>query len=278
MITYDFSRPITVSAGQQLVQVPADALPWKGIMRLSPVFTGANNVLGGANGISSVTVLLDGQTYCIIPANDLIALSELMSDDQLNYGITSLSHTIPFDDPFERAPDGLRELSQLPAGQVELLFQFQGAFASAGSVVVQAMLSDVQATKALQYWNRPMTSIIASTPVAVFPFSAPGRVRAIVLNRTGLARARLVLGNRQVLRMTGPQFPSGPDTSAEVQRWLDAGSVSATDKRAYYLGQGFPAPADAGTYLELDTGAAWVTGNSLTVVTTRDVAPASKAA
>lgn len=277
MISYDFSRPIPIALGQQLVQVPADALPWRGIMRLSPCFTGANNVLGGAAGIATITVLLDGQTYCIIPDVDLIALSELMSDDGLDYGITSPSFTIPFDDPFERTSEAARELSQLPAGQVELLFQFRGAFASAGSLVVAVMLSDVPATKALQYWNRPMTNVLASTPNAVFPFSAPGRVRAVVMNRTGLARARLVLGNRQVVRMTGPQFPSGPDTSNEIQRWLDADIVSATDKHAFYLGQGLPAPADAGTYLELDTGAAWVVGNTLTVVTTRDLAPAKAA-
>lgn len=274
MITYDFSRPIPVLAGQQLVQVPADALPWKGIMRLMPCFTGANNVLGGANGISSVTVLLDGQTYCIIPDSDLVALSQMMSDDHVAYGITSPTFTIPFDDAFERTPESIRELSQLPTGQVELLFQFRGAFASAGSLVVGVMLSDQQATSALQYWNRPMTNVLASTPNVVFPFSAPGRVRCMVLNRVGLARARLVLGNRQVIRMSGQQFPSGPDTSAEIERWLTTGPA---DKFAFYLGRGVPAPADAGTYLELDTGAAWVLGNSLTIVTSRDLAPAKAA-
>lgn len=261
MVRYtDYSPSIAVAAGGGTVVIPYQSLRGSNIVGFTISMTGANNILnsGAATGLTRVRVLVNGNVWWDVAASHLVAFTERFSKANLNLGTTAAAFMLPFYDPIP-AEEEQQDTMQLPTGQPEIQLVF--ATSSVGFIEVGIIRTTIRAEKTSRLYGSAM-NIPASQLNQSYLFNAPGVVRGVVMNRTGLSRAILSLGGVEVFKVTGPQYTPAAETFTVNQQWNCP--YAFTDPIAQYLGEQYPAPAE-GTNLLLDTGAGWGgVGNELT--------------
>jgi hypothetical protein len=255
----DYSPAIPIAGGAGVTVIPYQALRGSNVVAFTISMTATGNVLNATNGLSRLRVLVNGNVWWDCAANHLVAFTERFSKSNINLGTTAAAFMIPFFDPIPEREDE-QDVMQLPAGQPEIQLTF-GSASTAGFIEVGIIRTTIRPQSTSRLYGQAM-NIAASQLNASYLFSAPGVMRGVVMNRTGVSRAILSLGGVEVLKFTGPQYTPAAETAVVSQQWYSP--VAFTDPIAFYLGEQYPAPAE-GTNLLLDTGNAWGgVGNEMT--------------
>ena len=125
----------------------------------------------------------------------------------------------------------------------------------AGTAIIGWTKTDV----APMYASRLYSSVLnfsASQVNARYALQDGGVIKGIIINTVGVDRARLVLSDREVFRVPGPQFNGLTFGNDILALRMNESPVTLTDP--FFVPVSFGIPAAVGSsYLELDTGAAW---------------------
>lgn len=243
----------TIAAGvAQTITFPANEIEGSGVVAFNINLQGAGNDLVD---IDEVRVFASGDLILQLSPAQLRTWIEGTHKTGTVQATTETTLHVPLYMPDSVDRDS-RDACQFPAGaqpQVEVDFL---ATAAAGSCNISWTVTDVQPSLASRLY-KTITNVPASSTAARVPLQDGGIIKGIIVPTVGISQARLVLSGREVFRLPGPQFNALTFGNALLQTRMGEQPYTITDPFFIPVSAGIPA-AVGSSYLELDTGAAWV--------------------
>lgn len=255
MLSYGYnaaSKTLTATTAETIVFNPNE-IPGSGVVQYMIQLTGTNN---DYDSLDRVRIKASGQTIWDVTEVHLTALIQRLSRANESMASGDTNFSIPLYIPDGKGDE--RYLSGFPAGMSPVVEIDKDNSGGAGT----AFCGWAQWSKPFSFFPMYLGSqmnIAASATNARHNITQPGLLRGFSLNTTGLDRARLVVGGREVFNL---------DDQFLLQSQLLENSDTATNPLFIKLHDPLPITLGGSTYLEVDTGAGWGgTSNELSVYT-----------
>lgn len=251
-------KPFAVGAVQTIVFPSAEIDP-AGVITLTLTFTGAGNDL---TDFDRVRVRAQGDAILDCTIAELQALQQGLFKTTTANALTDTTLVIPLNMP-DRPTEDSQDECQFPPQKEMQVEVVTTATIAAGNIMLTWEQTD-QVAKYYQKYVSSQINIGTSVKSGKYTFSEGGIIRGFTLPMTGIDRMELVISDTKAIMMPGPQFATGAWGNAiSGSQLAHDGSTIATPKLVK-VSLNLPA-ASGGSYLQLDTGTAWV-GTSNTCV------------
>lgn len=258
------TKAIAAGVTQTLTWTNAE-IPGERVVAYHVVFVsnaGGTNML---SDVSRIRLSANGSNIVNITATQLRSYYQSFSGGKIKIPTTTQAFTIPLLMLDAPTPE-MQDVCQFPArSQVQLEIVLAGAAVTAGA----AFVGWTETSIGPQLFPRILASsmnIGASVSLQRYVFQENGIVRGIHIPHTGVDRAKFALGAEEWTFLPGPQFLGTTAPATVGDMLLDAESIYGngvssagtplTSDAFSRITANLPAPVD-GSYIELQTGAAW---------------------
>lgn len=239
-----------VATTVQTITFPANEIEGAGVIGYDVLFQGGADIAD----IDRVRVFASGDLILDMSQTQLRTWIEATHRTGTVQATTDTRFHIPLYMPDMVTRDE-RDSCQFPLGaqpQVEIDFLNT---VPAGTAIIGWTKTDQQPMFASRLYSAVL-NFSASQTNARYALQDGGIIRGIIINTAGVDRARLVLSDREVFRIPGPQFNGLTFGNMILATRMNESPISLTDP--FFVPISFGIPASVGSsYLELDTGAGW---------------------
>jgi hypothetical protein len=236
----------------QTVIFPSNEIEGAGVIAFNIHLNGAGNDL---NDIDGVRVLASGDLIMDVSVAQLRTWIEGTHKTGFVQALTETVLHVPLYMP-DLVDRDARDSCQFPAGAQPQVEVDMLATVAAGNAIISWTKTDQQPRLASRYYSSVL-NIAASQNNARYPFSDGGIIRGVTYPTVGVSRARLVISDREAWRISGAQFLGA--TWGDFHPQIRMGEQPYTILTPLFNPCSLGLPAAVGSsFLELDTGAAWV--------------------